>query len=110
MLGVIGCGLVGLVAAIRFAMSPDRRKVGAIVCLSVASFASSLLGLAADLSGVASAISRNEEWQKPDVLPVIFLQGFHESLSPVILGLSLLTTIWLVMAVGYRRLAPRLPA
>jgi hypothetical protein len=110
MFGVVVCGLVALVAAVRFTMSPDRRKVGAIASLSVAALASSGLGFAADISTVFGAIGKNEEWQKPDVLPLILIQGARESLSPAILGLALLVVIWLVMAVGYRRLAPRLPA
>ena len=109
MLGVVVCGLVALIAAVRFALTPDKRKVAAIVALSVAALASSLLGLAADLAAVAGAISRTEELQKADVMPLVMIQGFRESLSPVILGLALLTVIWLVMAVGFRRLAPRLP-
>ena len=110
MLGVVVCGLAALVAAVRFAISPDKRKVAAIVCLSVAALASSALGFATDISTVLGRIGKMEEWQKPDVLPLILIQGAHESFSPVILGLALLTVIWLVMAVGFRRLAPRLPA
>ena len=110
MLGVVVCGLAALVAAVRFAMSPDRRKIGAIASLSVAALASSVLGFAADLATVAGAINKNEDFQKPDMMPLVLIQGFRESLSPVILGFALLTVIWLVMAVGYRRLAPRLPA
>ena len=110
MLGVIVCGLAALVAAVRFAISPDKRKVAAIVSLSVAAAVSSLLGCAADLATVFKRIGVMEEWQKPDVLPLVLIQGAAESLSPVILGFALLTVIWLVMAVGFRRLAPRLPA
>ena len=109
MLGVVVCGLAALVAAVRFVISPDKRKIGAIVSLSVAALASSALGFAADISTVFKRIGMMEEWQKPDVLPLVLIQGAHESLSPVILGLALLVVIWLVMAVGYRRLAPRLP-
>ena len=110
MFGVLVCGLAALVAAIRFAMSPDRRKVSAVVALSVAALSSSVLGFVTDLNAVGAAIQKVEEFQKFDVLPFILIQGFRESLSPLILGLALLTVIWLVMAVGFRRLAPRLPA
>ena len=56
MFGVLVCGIAALIAAIRFAMSPDRRKVAAIVSLCVAAFASSLLGFAADLAAVGAGI------------------------------------------------------
>ena len=110
MFGVVVCGLSALVAAVRFAISPDRRKVGAIASLSLATTATSLLGVAADLATVFHVVASNEEFQKPNVMPVVLLQGLSESASPPILGFALLTVIWLVMAVGYRRLAPRLPA
>jgi hypothetical protein len=110
MLGVVVCGLAALIAAVRFAISPDKRKVAAIVSLSLAALASSALGFAACLATVFATIGKMEEWQKPEVLPLVLIQGAQESLSPPILGLALLTVIWLVMAVGYRRLAPRLPA
>ena len=90
MFGVLVCGIAALVAAIRFAMSPDRRKVAAVVSLSVAALASSALGFVADLAAVAGAIQKVEEFQKFDTLPFILIQGFRESLSPVILGLALL--------------------
>lgn len=109
MFGVVTCGLAALGAAIRFAISPDKRKVGSIASLSLATLACSLLGLAVGLATVFEHIGKNEEWQKPPMLPLILIQGTRESLSPIILGLMMLTVIWLVMAVGYRRLAPRLP-
>ena len=110
MFGIIICGLVALGAAIRFAMAPDKRKVAAIASLSGAALVGSLLGFAADVMAVCRAVVDKPEWQKPDVMPLILLEGLQESLSPVVLGFSLLVAIGLVMAVGYRRLAPRLPA
>lgn len=110
MLGVVVCGVVALVAAVRFAMAPDKRKVAAVVSLSLAALASSILGFVADTYTVFKAIGKVEELQKPDVMPLVLIQGARESLTPMILGFALLTVIWLVMAVGFRRLAPRLPA
>jgi hypothetical protein len=110
MLGVVVCGLGALLAAIRFTISPDRRKVGAIASLSLATLATSVLGFAADLAMVCSRINSIPEWHAPDVMPLVLVQGVSEAFSPVILGLALLTVIWLVMAVGFRRLAPRLAA
>ena len=112
MLGITVCGLAALVAAIRFAISPDRRKVGAIACLSLAALASSLLGFAADLAAVCKNTPTRfaEVFETPVELEKLLLMGLAETLTPLILGFSLLTVIWLVMAVGYRRLAPRLPA
>ena len=109
MLGVVVCGLGALVAAVRFAITPDGRKIGAIVSLSLATLATSLLGMIADAATVFHAVATNPEFQKAGEMPLILLQGLGESASPPILGFALLTVIWLVMAVGYRRLAPRLP-
>ena len=110
MFGVLICGLAALIAEIRFAMSTDERKVGVIVSLCVAALDWGVLGFVTDLMVVCTAIQKVEELQKFDVLPFVLIQGFRESLSPLILSLALLTVVWLVMAVGYRRLAPRLPA
>ena len=110
MLGVVVCGVAALVASVRFAMSPDKRKVGAIVSLSVATTATGLLGMIADAATVFHVVAQNPEFQKSGEMPLILLQGLGESASPPILAFAMLTVIWLVMAVGYRRLAPRLPA
>jgi hypothetical protein len=40
-------------------------------------------------------------------MPLIVMTGVAESLSSVILGFSFLTLVWLLMAVGHRRLARR---
>ena len=108
MIGVLVCGLIAVFAAVRFAMAPDRRKIGAIVSLSVATTFSSILGVVADLREVAS---HGPDFAKaPDTLVPILLVGFAESMSPVMFGFATLTAVWLVMAVGFRRLVPRLPA
>ncbi len=105
---VLGCGFAGLIAAIRFAMQPDARKVGAIVSLSVAILAATFTGFASDILAVATHVPKDPALTKPDVFPVVLLQGLGESMSPVILGFALLCVIWVVMAAGYRRLAPRI--
>ena len=55
MLGVVVCGLGALVAAVRFAITPDQRKIGAIISLSLATTASSLLGMISDAATVFHA-------------------------------------------------------
>jgi hypothetical protein len=107
MLFVLGLGFAALIAAARFARVPDLRRTGTVVALTVATSFASLVGLASDLSGVGYTVARNDEFK--DDLARITLEGLAESMSPLILGGTLLCVTWLVMAVGYRRLNARVP-
>ncbi len=104
MFGVLAFSLAALVAAIRFTLLPEGRRVGAIVCLSVCALLSTVLGFVSD---VLAVLQHAPEMAKEGELPQFLLQGLAESLSPLILGFALLIGVWLVMAVGYRRLALR---
>lgn len=108
MVFVLVLGLVTLVAAVRFATAPDPRRVGAVAALSVSTLAVSLVGLAAALAAVGHHLAQNDAAAEP--LLRMVLQGLAEAMSPLILGGSVLTATWIVMAVGYRRLVARLPS
>ena len=104
MVFVLVLGLVGLVSAGRFMRSPDRRKVASVVSLSAATGFAALTGIASDVMVFTHAVAQNETFHGPDFGPVI-LQGISESMSPAILGGAFLCVTWMVMAVGFRRLA-----
>jgi hypothetical protein len=103
MVFVLVLGLIGLVSAARFMRSPDRRKVAPVVALSAATFFAAVAGVASDLMVFTHAVAQNDELLRQPT--AVILQGISESMSPVILGSSLLCVTWMVMAVGYRRLA-----
>lgn len=102
---VLGLGLAALIAAARFMRAPDPRKSGTVVALTVAAAFATLCALASDIAAVGKNVAQKDDWGAD--LPRVVLMGLSESMSPVILGGTLLCVTWLVMAVGYRRLASR---
>ncbi|MBL8951070.1 MAG: hypothetical protein JNK82_09855 [Myxococcaceae bacterium] len=103
MVFVLALGLFGLVSAARFMRSPDRKRVSTVVALSVATGFATLTGIAADLATVGHVVAQNEGLQEKAL--AVVLQGFSESMSPAILGGTLLCLTWMLMAVGFRRLS-----
>ena len=108
---VLGFGLIALGSAGLFARRPDRRGLGLTIGMSVATLFSILNGVAADLATVGHSIMVN--WDRftseagPANIARIAGQGIAESLSPAIIGCTLLSLTWLVASVGLRRLSLR---
>jgi hypothetical protein len=51
-----------------------------------------------------SKVPANPEWAKGPDLPLVVMIGIGESLTPAILGFSVLAIAWLVGAFGQRRM------
>ncbi len=104
---VLAFGLMSLAAAARFAASAKRQQLGLVVGLSVATLFSVLNGIVADLATVGHSVMVG--WDRyvadggPANLARIWGQGLAESLSPGIIGFTLLSLTWLVAAVGLNR-------
>ena len=102
-------GLAALAAAARFARSADRRHLGLVIGLSLATLFSVCNGVAADLAAVGHHL--NAHWNSYfaaggyQSVATVTAQGCAESMSPAILGFTLLSLIWLVAAVGLERAA-----
>jgi Na+/H+ antiporter NhaC len=96
-------GLLSLASAARFARSADRRHLGFVIGISTATLFSIFNGFAADLAAVGNSVARgypdNETYLR------VINKGFAESMSPGILGFTLLSLTWLVAAVGLGRAA-----
>jgi hypothetical protein len=99
---VLVLGLAGLVAAGRFMRTPDARRVDTVKALSLATAFATVTAIATDLAAVGYNVAKFEGPLGP-----IVLQGFAESMSPAILGGTFLCVTWMLMAVGFRRLASR---
>ena len=103
MLFVLGFGLTALVSAVLFAVRPARRKLPFLRGMSYATLFAILSGICADLAAVGHAIpgrfAEDPKWYFALIL------GFGESMAPGIIGFTLLSLVWLVSAVGERRLA-----
>ena len=105
---VLGFGFISLACAAWFARKPERRQLRLIIGMSLATLFSILNGIVADLATVGHHI--NIGWEKyvteggPSYIARVASQGFAESLSPGIIGFTLLSLTWLVASVGLRRM------
>jgi hypothetical protein len=101
---VLAFGFISLGGAALFARRPDKRQLAFVIGMSVATLFSILNGIVADLATVGHAA--NVHWDdlfKQAAVP-IWSQGFAESMSPGIIGFTLLSLTWLVVATGLRRM------
>jgi len=104
---VIAFGLVSLGAATRFAWSPGSGQIAPIAALASSVGFASIAGFASCLMTVAMTVSGNDEWaNSPDAWRIV-LQGIGESMSPLILGFSMVAVTSLITAVGLRRAPTR---
>jgi hypothetical protein len=97
-------GLVVIVAASSFVLRPDPQRLERIRYLALAEAWGILTGTAVDLGEVGLYVASKPEWaQRPD-LALIVLQGFGESMSPALLGGSVLSVVALLCAAGLGRM------
>ena len=102
MLFVLIFGLVSIGAAARFAHSPDPGRLGHLVALGVSVIFAALSGVCVDLIMVCQ---HAPAMAAPGELGAVVLAGIGESLSPAVLGSSLVAVTALIAAVGLRRMA-----
>jgi hypothetical protein len=101
---ILAFGLLDLVLAALFAFRPERRRLPVIMSLSGAVLFSVFAGTAADFAAVAIKVPERLEWANNPKVHLIILTGFGESMSPGILGFSLLSIVCVLCAVGLRKL------
>jgi hypothetical protein len=106
MWAILAFGLLDLVAGARFAFRPERRLLPVIAALGFAVLFSVFAGTAADFAAVGTQVPQRLEWADSPKVHLIILAGFGESMSPSILGFSLLSLVALECAMGLRKLAP----
>jgi hypothetical protein len=98
-------GGITLVSAILFAWRPQEARLGFVRGMTTATVFVTLSGLAAALGATFHRTASTEEWHSyPDIV-LAPMMGIGESMSNGILGFSLLGVVWLVTAIGIRRLA-----
>lgn len=96
-------GFAGLIMAVRYALHPSRLGLRSVVGLSVTTVLSIFTGTAADLAAVGHKAPEYLRAHPGITLAEVTLTGFGESMSPAILGFSLLTITALVVTLGLRR-------
>ena len=96
-------GIIAMAAAAFFAWRPDETKIGFIRAMSTTTVFLMVAGFAA---GMAMTLHRAAHLPAVDRgdWPVYLMIGSSESLSAIILGGTLLALVWLITAIGFRRL------
>jgi hypothetical protein len=104
---VLAFGFLALFGAGLYARTPNRRRLGLVIGMSIATLFSIFNGIVADLATVGHSI--NVGWDEyikeggPSVIARVASQGIAESLTPGIIGFTLLSLTWLVASLGLRR-------
>jgi hypothetical protein len=102
---VLAFGLVTLAQAIGFCRRPDARRATALEAFSRATRYAVIATVSLDLATVGSKVPSMLEWANSPKIHLIVMEGIAESLAPAILGCALLSFVWMIAAVGHRRLA-----
>lgn len=101
---ILVLGLLSMGLAASFAFRPAERKLNILRPLSLATVFSILSATAADIGVVMKRVPQLPEFtSNPDLRAALYTSGIGESMVPAILGFTLLSLVWLLAAVGYRR-------
>jgi hypothetical protein len=91
-----------LVTSAKFARTASPQGLSIIRALTVTVVFASIAGVITNLAAVARAVASNPELMKESLANLLW--GFNESLAPAILGFSLVTIAWILVAFGVRRM------
>ncbi|MEO8183951.1 MAG: hypothetical protein ABI895_34445 [Deltaproteobacteria bacterium] len=105
---VLALALITVLAAVGFARRPGSARKEAVCSFSRATSLVIVSAVSLNLAAVGSKIPNNPEWANSPRMPLMVMEGISESLAPAILGFTLLSLAWLVMAIGQRRLSHEL--
>jgi hypothetical protein len=96
-------GGAALVAAAVFVWKADLRRLALVRALTWSTVFSVLSGLCANFVAVMWHCSRREELAHAPDLHLTVMEGLGEAVTPGILGFAMLSLVWLMVAVGTRR-------
>lgn len=100
---LLAFGLITLALATRYAWVPSRRALRLTLALAVATLATTLTCIAADLSVVGRNATAHVETHPGVTKTEILLQGIAESFSPGVLAFTILSLTAVIVAVGLYR-------
>jgi hypothetical protein len=106
---VLTFGTITLLAAIGFARKPNTTRQHAAGSFCGATCFAILSAVSLNLAAVGSKVPNVPEWANSPRVHLIVMEGISESLAPAILGFTLLSFAWMLMAVGQRRWQRELP-
>ncbi|MFT3691641.1 MAG: hypothetical protein QM831_00785 [Kofleriaceae bacterium] len=102
MIVILAIAIPQLLAAAKFARNASPQGLSLVRTLSTATIVASIAGVAADLAAVARNVANIPELRKDLVASLLF--GFNEAMAPAILGFSVCTISWILVAFGVRRM------
>jgi hypothetical protein len=100
---LLAFGGLSLIAGARFAMHPNSARLRLTLALCGATLFTMLTAVSADLATVGHQAPDYLARHPQLTLASVLLQGMAESLSPAILGSTVLTLAALFIALGYYR-------
>ena len=100
---LLAFGLFTLVFAARYAFAPTKRGLRTTLALGVATAFTTLTGVCADLAKVGHYAAIYQQAHPDQTFAALLAQGGAESLSPAILGFTLLSLAALLVAMGLHR-------
>lgn len=95
-------GLVALGHAAWFAARPDPRRLAFVKGMALTTLLATVVALAADLAAVFHTVP--ERFADDPKWHFAMLQGFAESMAPIIVGGTFLVLVSLLCTVGARRM------
>ena len=96
-------GALSLISGARFALRPEPSRLRLAIALSLATLFTIVTAICADLATVGHQVPAYLANHPGESLASVLLQGFAESMSPAILGFTMLTLVALFVALGCYR-------
>src|SRR5205823_13028959 len=99
---ILAFGLIALGLAARFAIRPAREQLALVRALSSATLFATLAGTVADFGATFLTVS-SDQFRNDPAWHILLVQGLGESMSPGIVGFTLLSLTSLLLCVGAGR-------
>jgi hypothetical protein len=99
---ILAVAIPMLVTAAKFARNATPQGLSLVRALTTAVVFASIAGVVTDLAAVARNVPSNPEFWKEPLANLLW--GFNESMGPAVLGFSLITIAWILVAFGVRRM------
>jgi hypothetical protein len=100
---LLAFSVLTLLGAARFAMQPQMSRLKLAAALGVATLFTTLTAVCADLAQVGHELPNYLNRHRELPLSSALLQGIAESMSPAIVGFTVLSLSALVLALGFYR-------
>jgi hypothetical protein len=103
---LLAFGLAALAFAVKFAVAPSQRALKTTTALSAATAFTAVTGICAAFAAVGHQAPDYLKRHPESSLAEVVLLGIGESMSPGILGFTMLSLIALILALGVYRQNP----